>query len=408
MLRAKHFTDETIITIAQNHWKESDNLEQLRMWGKQDKLRCCECNTPVMVRAGQIRRRHFAHKTKITCDIGHESEILTSTRLLLYEWLSQKFGEENVEIEIPIKDVPHYIDCIVHYEGVTVAYYIIEKSIKGEEKRAELKTALKTKADHHYFIFTQSFIKEKDNLIEGDFVLTPTERDLWYLSPYTQIGRPFTIINTGEALHYLDYETEIFTTRRVYALAHSRHSFTGQTIAHPISEILIQKNGEPVHPMEHEQLVEWSKKKKIWQKRNADKDATPSYPTPITLSNHNNLSRSDEKFLLANTNKSPSSSIQNPDIPKPNQSINVPVARSTAKLKPTENKFKSTKGKFQARLYYPTMSNRPFEDGRPFASIQECVETLTDAVRSGQIPPKTVVQVIDQITGEISHEEQIE
>ena len=92
MYKAVHGQEGREIVILDSHWAKG--IESLRALDQQDLLVCQGCKQPVRVRAGDIRRRHFAHKQLLTCAYGRESPVLLTARAVLYDWLVTKFGEK--------------------------------------------------------------------------------------------------------------------------------------------------------------------------------------------------------------------------------------------------------------------------------------------------------------------------
>ena len=112
MYKAINIQDGTDIVILDSRWK--DAVDSLRSLDRQGVLLCQGCKQPLRLRAGEVRRWHFAHKHLANCSYGHESPELLNARAVLYEWLVTKFGEK-VTIEKKV-DGGHFsrpVDCWV-------------------------------------------------------------------------------------------------------------------------------------------------------------------------------------------------------------------------------------------------------------------------------------------------------
>lgn len=60
-------------------------IEILRGWGRAKRLVCPVCRQAVLLRAGEIMRRHFAHKDLIQCPLSHESAEVPGSPVRLAE-----------------------------------------------------------------------------------------------------------------------------------------------------------------------------------------------------------------------------------------------------------------------------------------------------------------------------------
>ena len=89
MYKALVKRDNTEIIILDSKWLRIIN--QLRYYGHQDFLVCQGYKQSVIIRAGEQKRAHFAHKHLGSCDYADESEILRNACAVLYEWLVSKF-----------------------------------------------------------------------------------------------------------------------------------------------------------------------------------------------------------------------------------------------------------------------------------------------------------------------------
>ena len=68
-------------------------IEVLRGWGRAGRLVCPVCRQAVLLRAGEIMRRHFAHKDLSQCPLSRESAELLAGRAALYACLNTKFPD---------------------------------------------------------------------------------------------------------------------------------------------------------------------------------------------------------------------------------------------------------------------------------------------------------------------------
>ena len=251
MFRATNKTTGEEIIILDETWEQK--VEYLRSLDRKNIIICPGCQQPVRVRAGKLRRWHFAHKHLQSCPYGHESPALLNARAVLYKWLKSKFGEK-VRIEKNLGDayLPRHVDCWVETEQGKFAYWIIESGMKPA-KRDELQTGFRRLNAQVNWVFVKDMLREDDANLDS-IHLTTTERVFARQSAYDEI-RIGDIFVGGESLHYLDPESETMVTYRRLRLIHSPQLYQGQKIQNLIVSVLVSPvSGEFVHPGEYEQL----------------------------------------------------------------------------------------------------------------------------------------------------------
>jgi hypothetical protein len=240
------------IIILDVNWEEE--LDTLRLLGKQDVLVCQGCRQPVRVRAGEFRRWHFAHKHRHNCTYGHDSPTLLSMRAALYKWLVSKFGAAAVTLEKQIDGArfPRTIDCWVAGKQGPIAYWIVEAELKPQI-RDDIQDGLKQAGARGNYLFATTMLREDAS--EPDQVyLTKTEREFMHQSPYDEHEEGARFIH-GRSLHYLDIATMALTTFRRLHQVHAPHLFAGRKEQHDLSLVLVNPtSGEFVHPGEFERL----------------------------------------------------------------------------------------------------------------------------------------------------------
>ena len=120
-------------------WDEQ--VEALRGWGRAGRLVCPVCRQAVLLRAGEIMRRHFAHKDLSQCPLGRESAEVLAGRAALYAWLKTKFPdgvtlEKQFEAN-PADDyqLPRGVDCWVERPGRRgLAYWLVDGKIDPDDR----------------------------------------------------------------------------------------------------------------------------------------------------------------------------------------------------------------------------------------------------------------------------------
>lgn len=265
MYKALHRDTREEIVILHPHWR--DEIPQLRSWDHIDILVCQRCSQPVRVKAGSIRRWHFAHKHLTNCPYSQETPTLIEARGVLYEWLIEKFPD-NVTLEKMVSDsqLPRHVDCWAEIEGKTFAYWIFEAGMKPAI-RDTLKFELQRNATHANWVFLSDMLR-RDKHDDNRLHLTTTERDFLQTSEYDVPSHP-SALRIGKTLNYLDSERQELLTFRNLLLYHSPQSYEGNVFQSNLSTVLMSpKSGEFVHQGEDEALLQYKEAKAEWERNN--------------------------------------------------------------------------------------------------------------------------------------------
>lgn len=253
MYKAVHQPSGQEIIILDTRWMQQ--IEYLRSLDTKDALVCPGCEQPVRVRAGKIKRWHFAHKHLANCPFEKESPVLLKARAVLYEWLVGKFDVEHVSIEKRL-DEPSFhrhIDCWVEKEEQVIAYWIFDRRLPPVE-RSNLFSGFKKMEVSIIWVFASDLLRVDFVMMQDRLHLTTTERAFVRKSEFDRAWQTH-FEQLGGSLHYLDADRETLTTYRNLSVVHMPQLYTGRRLEHPIAEILISSNtGEFVHPGEIDQL----------------------------------------------------------------------------------------------------------------------------------------------------------
>lgn len=223
-------TGEEIIILSPQ-WQKRINL--LREMDRSDALVCQGCRQPLRVKAGEIKRAHFAHKHLKACSYGIESPEILNARAVLYEWLLREFcppassgtGLPAVTVEKVVEglNLPRPIDCWVETEGGPIAYWIVENGIKIEPREAIL-SAFKRMGANAHFIMLMPMLSEKKEELDS-LLLTPTERAFLQATEFDPVLAGTA--EPGKTLHYLDANISMLTTYRNLVLWHAPNWYKG-------------------------------------------------------------------------------------------------------------------------------------------------------------------------------------
>lgn len=227
-------------------------LEALRQKGRENWLLCPKCKQPVLVKAGAVKRRHFAHKDLSNCPLTDEPTELLVARETLYTWLKQKFKEHaTIEHAIDGVDLPRGFDCWVTCGGKSFAYWIVVRAIKHCDERELIAEAARSANALLHVVFLNSML-QRNGTLRDLLSLTTTERDFIRKSEYDKVYSGYNHRREG-SLHYLNSEPGTLTTFRAAGCIESPQRYRGHEVTTSLSELKVSPDtGEFVHPSEFE------------------------------------------------------------------------------------------------------------------------------------------------------------
>lgn len=265
MYKALHQPSRDEIVIIDARWKAQ--IEYLRKLDKQDILVCPGCEAPVRVRAGRLKRPHFAHKHLQNCPFEKESPQLLQTRAVLYDWLIGKFEIEAVSIEkslnLPTRMRP--FDCWVEEDGRSFAYWIFDRLMPPDERQNLQKLCAENSLEVQW-IYVMDLLRPDELNPQSRLHLTTTERAF---IRQTELDQAWQIHfeQLGGGLHYLDSDDGTLITYRNLTLVHKPQLYTGKRLKNSLADVMVSKiTGEFIHPGEVAQL-ERSQRKMAAQQR---------------------------------------------------------------------------------------------------------------------------------------------
>lgn len=253
MYKAVHQPSGQDIIILDTRWMQQ--IDYLRALDKKDALICPGCEQPVRVRAGKVKRWHFAHKHLANCPFERESPILLKSRAVLYTWLTGKFDVEQITVEkrFPDSAFHRHVDCWVENEDRVLAYWIFDRRLPPME-RESLKSGFKKLGVSVIWVFVSDLLRVDFVGMQGRLHLTTTERAFIRKSEFDQAWQTH-FEHLGGSLHYLDADQETLTTYRNLTVVHRPQLYAGRRLENSLPEMLISsKNGEFIHPGEMDQL----------------------------------------------------------------------------------------------------------------------------------------------------------
>lgn len=253
MYKALESINNTDIVIIDSYWQ--CRLDELREKSRSNQLLCQGCGQSVIVKAGDTRRHHFAHKIATNCKYTEASIELLKAREILYEWLSVKFPSL-VIIEKKLGKLYRPIDCWVNREKErrkSIVYWIVDKGLSPTKRKAIKSELEELGIDVNWIFLSEMMVQSKNG---SSFpILSTTERFFLRHSNYG-LNEKHHVFG-GNTLHYLDTNKGTLTTYRCLTLTHSPNEFSGSSIETSLSDLLINpRNGEFVHPGEYDALMD--------------------------------------------------------------------------------------------------------------------------------------------------------
>ena len=256
MYKVINLVDNHEIVILEQRWKKQFHL--LRELDRNDRLVCPGCRQFVRIRAGRIRRWHFAHKHLGNCSLASQSYQLLEARAILYEWLTQQLGEESVTIEKALSDLPRPVDAWVDSGSGSFAYWIFDNRFSPEIRKI-LRKELEGKGIFMNWIFLSDLLHEED-AIPGRIHLSTTEREFMRTSLLDAASETAGDA-PGQSLHYLQPASKILITYRGLQINHPPQRFNGRRISNDLSEITIDPiSGDLIHPGEKERIHQYNQR----------------------------------------------------------------------------------------------------------------------------------------------------
>lgn len=182
MFVAHRTSNNTRVTSIARQW--DSNVEALRQMAASGDLVCPGCEQLLWLRTGELRRRHFAHRTLKECPLGHKSAELFDAQFQLYRWLDSKFpGQVEMELALPDAGDVKAPDLQVQLSPeVRAVYWLLDRQMHHREALLNLRRRPNL---HVHFIHTQSALKLNS---DSELALTASQRDFTTVSGFDRLG----------------------------------------------------------------------------------------------------------------------------------------------------------------------------------------------------------------------------
>ena len=222
--------------------------EHLRQEARDGQLVCEVCNHSVVVRAGEERIWHFAHRSRIDCPKSRDSLEIVECRALLFGWLRVRFPDA-VQVEKVLPGLPRPVDCWVERPGKpSLAWWLIAAAVKPD-LRERMTAGCKRLGARLHPLFPARLL-EQDPDHPGQVILSATLRELADDSAYAEL-----YLDCAQSLHFLDPARRHLVTCRGLLAIHPPQGHLATLLDHPLEEVKLHpRTGEFVHPGEFEAL----------------------------------------------------------------------------------------------------------------------------------------------------------
>lgn len=247
MLKALNQRTEEAIVILSPRW--ASRLSDLRQLDRQDALVCPGCRQPVRVKAGKVKRWHFAHKHLANCPFEGESPLLLEMRSVLYTYLVGQLGEAAVTVEYQLDGLPRHVDCWASGR----AFWIFDTRMPPDERQCLRDVLARQDGLFVTWVFAAALLRIEPEQ-PSQIHLTTTEREFMRRTDCDEAA-PLESFLFGSTLHYLDSENCSLITYRNLNLFHRPQVYGGRRLESPLDQVQLDKlTGDFLHPGEAERL----------------------------------------------------------------------------------------------------------------------------------------------------------
>ena len=265
MFTAKIKQDSVVLNVLDAKWQEQGEL--LRGLTQRGELVCPHCGQDILLRDGEVRRRHFAHRTLAECPFKEQSAEVLDIKVKLYAWLESRLpGKVKMDcrLDIPGKEV--FWDFLVEGEnGRQFGYWIFDRQIRDREDRLD---AARDQGIRPVIFHTKSVLNYYSKEV---LELTASQREFSRRSLYDE-----ALQVQGGHLHFLNREgaVKIFRGLKLYHKP-NLYEWELRRIG-PLNEAQLDvSNGELVFPEDQKAKQKFAELKK---KRELEKAARRKKP----------------------------------------------------------------------------------------------------------------------------------
>lgn len=240
--------------LALPDYRSISELESIRERARIGELICPICSQLLVLRAGQIRIPHFAHRRLNDCPYARVSEPILSARSIIYRYFQEKIQsaeiQGTVELEPAIDEMPTStnLDVLLKATGFPpVAVVLLESNLKVD-LRFELRRHLEEQFDFRP-VFLASRLKQPT---PSTYLLDTTQREYRQSSPFGATGDR----ESASTLRFIDPFNEQWLSLRSVRLFEKPQAHHAERHCSGISQMIwSQPHSEWIHPGESAALA---------------------------------------------------------------------------------------------------------------------------------------------------------
>jgi hypothetical protein len=269
MFVAIRSNDAGRVTSIDPAWDNQTHL--LRDLAQSGELLCPGCRQQLWLRTGEVRRRHFAHRSLTACPLENQSAETLEVKAQLYLFLQKKFPNSvSLDKAIGNPGLDKIVDLLVETgSGVKFAYWVFDREQRDRETFFPYRSLAGVFA---HFIHTASTLRQDST---DQIKLSASQRE--FIS-----SSNFDAAVAGEGaghLHFYQMETSILLIYRGLYCAHRPNLYRWNAHRQGCldSALISPKTGEILFSEDEEA-------RKTWRQKRREEELV--YTSPLTNIGH--------------------------------------------------------------------------------------------------------------------------
>lgn len=276
-------TSDRTARVALPDFRSQAELESLRQRARRGELVCPGCSQRLILRAGEIRIPHFAHKSLSDCPHSSASESILAARTLIYRFFKDRIATGAIQAEVELEPAFESLPAKTHLDVLLkpaqrppVAVSLLERNL-GPDARTLLPRIIESNSLLFRPVFLDTRLKQQDT---RRFLLDKTQRVFKQDCPY---GITNDHSEFAPTLRFIDPTSEQWLSLRSIEIFEAPQSYSATSQFSPLAELQWDDaESEWIHPGEQEQLHEHRSRLALRLPRSPIIRRTPE-PPPIWL-----------------------------------------------------------------------------------------------------------------------------
>lgn len=245
--------------VLHPQWRE--RVHELRALSQAGLAACQACQQPVVLRAGNRKRMHFAHRHLRGCSLAEPSGPVMEGIAVLYDWM-YRLAPGDVQAEVLLPGLPRPLDLARTAEdGRRIAYWIVDRLLRSDQ-RERIAQTLSDGGYEVVWVMLERILRLDDaqpgkRKRQAWLRLSPCERACMRQTPYDEIGRENRLLpqEFGSTLYYLDAGNAAIRAFRSLERVHPPNIFSGREESCALSDLRLDERGEFCFPGEKARLA---------------------------------------------------------------------------------------------------------------------------------------------------------